>query len=189
MKIGYIRVSSEDQNIERQEVIMQELGVDRVFVDKISGKNKERPQLKEMLSFVRHGDTVVVESISRIARNTRDLLEIVDVLKSKKVGFFSNKESIDTETPSGQFMLTVFGAIAELERAYILDRQREGINIAKYQGRYKGRTRIEVDKDKWIVLYNKWKNKEITGIAFRKSLGLKPGTFYNKVREWEQQLK
>ena len=138
MKIGYIRISTTDQNTARQEVLMQELGVEQVFVDRMSGKSMDRPELKRMLSFVRAGDTVIVESISRFARNTRDLLELVEQLTAKGVEFVSRKEAIDTTTPSGKFMLTVFGAVAELEREYILQRQREGIAIAKASGVYKG---------------------------------------------------
>ena len=104
---------------------MAELGVDMVFIDRASGKNAQRPELARMLEFVRQGDTVVVEAISRFARNTRDLLELVEQLTYKGVEFVSRKEAIDTTTPSGKFMLTIFGAVAELERAYILERQKE----------------------------------------------------------------
>lgn len=140
MKIGYIRISTTDQNTVRQEVLMKELGVDQVYIDRTSGKNTDRPELKRMMTFVREGDTVVVESISRFARNTRDLLELVEQLTKKNVEFVSKKEAIDTTTPTGKFMLTVFGAVAELEREreYILQRQREGIDIAKAKGKYKG---------------------------------------------------
>lgn len=96
MKVGYVRVSTAEQNTARQEVIMRELNVDMVFIDKISGKSKERPKLKEMMGFVRDGDTVIVESISRFARNTKDLLELVENLTEKHVEFISKKESIDT---------------------------------------------------------------------------------------------
>lgn len=134
MKIGYIRVSTQEQNTMRQEVLMQELGVDEVYIDRLSGKNTDRPELKKMMDYVRKGDTVIVESISRFARNTRDLLELIEKLSEKGVEFVSRKEAIDTTTPTGKFMLTVFGAVAELEREYILQRQREGIAIAKAQG-------------------------------------------------------
>ena len=130
MKIGYIRVSTLEQNTVRQEVLMEELGVEQVFIDKMSGKNKNRPELKKLLDFARKGDVVIVESISRFARNTRDLLDMLDQLTSIEVEFVSKKENIDTKTPTGKFMLTVFGAVAELEREYILKRQREGIEIA-----------------------------------------------------------
>lgn len=127
----------------RQEVLMQELGVDEVYIDRLSGKNTDRPELKKMMDYVRKGDTVIVESISRFARNTRDLLELIEKLSEKGVEFVSRKEAIDTTTPTGKFMLTVFGAVAELEREYILQRQREGIPIAKAQGKYTGRKPIE----------------------------------------------
>ena len=127
----------------RQEVLMQELGVDEVYIDRLSGKNTDRPELKKMMDYVRKGDTVIVESISRFARNTRDLLELIEKLSEKGVEFVSRKEAIDTTTPTGKFMLTVFGAVAELEREYILQRQREGISIAKAQGKYTGRKSIE----------------------------------------------
>lgn len=143
MKIGYIRISTADQNIARQEVLMHELGVENMFIDRMSGKNTNRPELQRMLSFVREGDIVIVESISRFARNTRDLLDLVEQLTLKQVEFVSKKEAIDTTTPTGKFMLTVFGAVAELEREYILQRQKEGIAIAKEKGVYKGRKPIE----------------------------------------------
>ena len=131
MKIGYIRVSTQEQNTLRQEVLMEQLGVDQIYIDRSSGKNAHRPELKTMLEFVRKGDVVIVESISRFARNTKDLLELVEQLTAKGVEFISQKEAIDTSTPTGKFMLTIFGAVAELEREYILQRQREGIAIAK----------------------------------------------------------
>ena len=139
LKIGYIRVSTSEQNTIRQEILMKELGVEEIFVDKVSGKNTNRPQLKAMLEYVRRGDTVIVSEISRFARNTKDLLELVEAFCNKGVEFISKKESIDTTTPTGKFMLTIFGAVAELEREYILQRQREGIDDAKSQGKYTGR--------------------------------------------------
>ena len=120
MKVGYVRVSTAEQNTARQEVIMKELKVDKVFIDKISGKSTDRPMLKAMMGYVREGDTVIVESISRFARNTKDLLELVETLADKHVEFIFKKESIDTTTPSGKFMLTVFAAVAELERGWTI---------------------------------------------------------------------
>ena len=124
MRIGYIRVSTQEQNTMRQKVLMEALGVDEVYIDRMSGKNTKRPELQKMMEYVRRGDTVIVESISRFARNTRDLLELVEQLTAKGVEFVSKKEAIDTTTPTGKFMLTVFGAVAELEREYILQRHR-----------------------------------------------------------------
>ena len=181
MKIGYIRISTTDQNTARQEVLMQELGVEQVFVDRMSGKSMDRPELKRMLSFVRAGDTVIVESISRFARNTRDLLELVEQLTAKGVEFVSRKEAIDTTTPSGKFMLTVFGAVAELEREYILQRQREGIAIAKDNGVYKGRKPIE--RPEFTAVVTEWRQGSITAVEAMRRLNMKSSTFYRKVRE------
>lgn len=128
MKIGYIRVSSAEQNTLSQEVLMQELGVEQIFIDKCSGKNIDRTQLKTMLEFVSQGDVVIVSEIARFARNTKDLLDLIEKLTEKGVSFISKKEAIDTTIPTGKFMLTVFGAVAELERSYILSRQKQGIN-------------------------------------------------------------
>ena len=180
MNIGYIRVSTAEQNTARQEVLMKELGVEQVYIDKISGKNTERPELKRMMEFVREGDTVIVESISRFARNTKDLLELVEQLSLKRVEFISKKEAIDTTTPAGKFMLTIFAAVSELEREYILQRQREGIEIAKQKGVYKGRKPIEHPKFNEVVSI--WKNGDITATEAMKRLNMKPSTFYRKVR-------
>lgn len=184
LKIGYIRVSTVEQNIARQEVIMKKLDVEKVFIDKISGKNMERPMLKEMMGFVRSGDIVVVESISRFARNTRDLLELVDQLVAKGVQFVSMKEKIDTSTPSGKFMLTVFGAVAQLERDYILQRQKEGIAIARANGKYQGRKKIQ--NDRFDEIYEKWKNNEITATQAMKLLNYSKTTFYRRVKEMKE---
>jgi len=112
MKIGYVRVSTKEQNTARQEELMKSLDVDKVYIEKMSGRNTERPFLQEMMNFVREGDSVVVESISRFARNTKDLLELTEELNNKHVQFISQKENIDTNTPAGKFMLTIFGAVA-----------------------------------------------------------------------------
>ena len=157
---------------------MAELGVDMVFIDRASGKNAQRPELARMLEFVRQGDTVVVEAISRFARNTRDLLELVEQLTIKGVEFVSRKEAIDTTTPSGKFMLTIFGAVAELERAYILERQREG--IAKSNGTYKGRPpAVCPDFDRVVTL---WQSGSITAVEAARRLKISPSTFYRKLK-------
>lgn len=186
MKIGYIRVSTKEQNTVRQENLMAELGVDKVFMEKCSGKNANRPMLEQMMNFVREGDTVVVSEISRFARNTRDLLDLTSKLAEKGVQFESQKEKIDTTTPTGQFMLTVFGAIAQLEREYILSRQKEGIEAKKAEGGYKGRTPIAIDENKFEQEYNLWKSGRITAKTAMEHLGLKPNTFYRRVKEYEQ---
>lgn len=184
MKIGYVRVSTKEQNTARQEELMKSLCVDKVYIDKVSGKNTERVALQEMMNYVRDGDSVHVESISRFARNTKDLLELIEQLNNKHVRFISQKESIDTSTAAGKFMLTIFGAVAELEREYIKQRQREGIEIAKEQGRYKGRPAKQIDN--FNEVYQQWKKREITATLASKQLGVSRSTFYRKVNEHEK---
>ena len=181
MRVGYVRVSTVGQNTARQEVLMEELGAERVFIDRMSGKNTRRPALRQMMDFVREGDVVVVESISRFARNTRDLLELVERLSGKGVEFVSKKEAIDTTTPSGKFMLTIFGAVAELEREYILQRQREGIAIAKEQGSYKGRKRL--DRPEFERVVQAWRDGKITEKEVLEKLNMSKSTFYRRLRE------
>ena len=185
MKVGYVRVSTAEQNTARQDVLMEKLGVEKIFVDKMSGKDRKRPELDAMMGFVREGDTVIIESISRFARNTKDLLTLVDLLREKNVAFVSQKESMDSETPQGKFVLTMFAAMAELERESILQRQREGIEIAKAEGRYKGRKRLEVDEDRFAELYREWKNGDTAPKYIIKKLGLSRNTFYRRVWEYE----
>lgn len=181
MKIGYIRVSTQEQNTMRQEVLMQELGVDEVYIDRLSGKNTDRPELKKLMDYVRKGDTVIVESISRFARNTRDLLDLVEKLSEKGVEFVSKKEAIDTTTPTGKFMLTVFGAVAELEREYILQRQQEGIAIAKAEGKYRGRKPIE--RSNFDAVEKLWRAGTISAAEAMRRLDMSRSTFYRKVRQ------
>ena len=185
MRVFYVRCSTIEQNEARQIKMAQEQNAEKVFADKASGKNTDRAAFKEMMAFVRAGDTVVVESISRIARNTRDLLSIVSELTEKGVEFVSLKENIDTTTPQGRFMLTVFGALAELERENILERQREGIEIAKAQGKYTGRKPIPTDWTRFGQLYGEWKSKNITGRDFMRRMDMSANTFYRRVREYE----
>lgn len=180
MKIGYVRVSTEEQNTARQEIMLRELGVDELFVDRASGKNADRLELNRMMNFVRRGDTVIVESISRFARNTRDLLDLVERLTEKQVEFVSRKEAIDTTTPTGKFMLTVFAAVAELEREYILQRQREGIAIAKQQGKCRGRPPKAYPDFERIAA--RWQKGEITAVQAMKQLGMSKTRFYERVK-------
>lgn len=148
--------------------------MDEIYIDRASSKNTDRPKLQQLLSYVRKGDTVVVESISRFARNTRDLLALVEQLTEKEVEFISQKEAIDTSTPTGKFMLTIFGAVAELEREYLLQRQREGIEIAKANDIYKGRKPIE--RPEFDTVAARWRNGEITAVEAIKRLDMKPRT-------------
>lgn len=199
MKVGYMRVSSKDQLLIRQEVLMQELGVEKLYFEKISGKDANRPELKAMMQFVREGDTVVVESISRFARNTKDLLELIEQLQEKKVEFVSMKESIDTTTPQGKFMLTVFGAFAELEREYTRQRAKEGIEampidpvtgkkISLRNGRPTGRPERLFPRN-WEKIYQDYKNKEYSVQELSRMCNIPRSSFYVLIKKWESQMK
>ena len=183
MKVFYVRCSTEEQNEARQTAMANENGAEKVFIDKVSGKNTERPQLKEMMRFIREGDTVVTESVSRIARNTRDLLSIVDELHKMGVEFISLKENIDTTTPQGKFILTIFAALAEFERECILQRQAEGIAIAKANHLYHGRKPKQIDEAKFIALCKEWKDGKRTGTSIQKEFGISGTTFYRWLNE------
>ena len=153
----------------------------------ISGTKKEkRDGLLAMVAACERGmiDFVITKSISRFARNTKDLLELVEQLTAKGVEFISQKEAIDTTTPTGKFMLTIFGAVAELEREYILQRQREGIAIAKTQGSYKGRKPIQNPDFTQTLL--QWRSGEIKAVEAMDRLNMSKTTFYRKVQEAER---
>jgi len=182
-KIGYIRVSATDQKTDRQEMVLKELKIDKYFVEKASGKNADRTQLKRMLEYIREGDTVYIESISRLARSIKDLLSIVQQLQDKSVDLVSLKENIDTTTPQGRFILTVFGALFELERENTLQRQKEGIAAAKIKGKKFGRPQIDKPKE-WDKVIGLWQEKKITATEAMRRLNLNRGTFYRRVKEY-----
>ena len=175
MRVFYIRCSTEEQNEARQVKQAEETKAEKIFIDKLSGKNTDRKELKELLNYVREGDIVYCSDISRIARNTKDLLNIVEELNRKGVDFISLKESIDTTTPQGKFILTIFGAMAELER--------ESIAIAKEQGKYKGKQKTKIDETKMREVCQRWRDGKITAVSAMAEMGLKPNTFYRRVKE------
>ena len=181
MKVSYIRISSEGQNPARQIESMKAIGVEKSFIETVSGKNLNRPQLKAMLDFVREGDSLYVESYSRLARSTQDLLSIIEKLNEKGVSFVSLKEKIDTTTPQGKFFLTVVAGLCEYERFQILQRQREGIECAKAAGKYKGRKPIDRPEN-FDEVVRLWKEGEITARKAQQKLGLSPSTFYRMVK-------
>lgn len=184
MKVGYVRVSTAEQNPARQMELMKSLGVEKIYQEKRSGKNTDRPQFNEMLSFLREGDTFYVESFSRLSRSTRDLLSTVATLTERGVNLVSDKENFDTSTPQGKFVLTVFAALSEFERESILERQREGIEIAKAEGKYKGRKPIPVN-ERFFTVAKAWADgKAALKDAIRES-GMYSSTFFRKCKLYE----
>lgn len=177
MNIAYVRVSSVDQNEARQIESLEKYGIERWYTEKVSGKDTNRPKLQEMLEYVREGDTIHIHDLSRLARSTADLLVIVELLTKKGVHLVSNKENIDSSTPTGKLMLTMIGAINEFERTNILERTREGIAIAKREGVYKGRKPIDLPEN-WDEVTKTWLSGKITARDAMVRLGLKPNTFY-----------
>lgn len=189
MRIGYYRCSSDEQHPDRQIKILEKMGCKKIYSDMLSGKDRNRPGLEQMLDFVRSEDIVCCESISRISRSTRDFLNIMDELKEKEVLFVSQKENIDTSTPQGQFMLTVFAALSDLERSQIRQRQAEGIAIAKEKGVFKGRQPKPFDNYLFDQLYRQWKNGDITQSCMIKRLNVCRSTLYKKIKKYEKERK
>ena len=186
MIVGYVRVSTAEQNEARQVEALKQHNIEKWYIEKVSGKDTKREKLQLMLDFVREGDEVYVMDFSRLSRSVQDLLNIVDLLNSKKVKLVSLKENLDTSTATGKLMLTMIGAISEFERQNILERQREGIDIAKREGKYKGRKPLELDN--FNEVYDSWKKGELTAVSASKILGINRGTFYRRVREYESAL-
>jgi DNA invertase Pin-like site-specific DNA recombinase len=178
LRFGYIRVSTVEQNTDRQYEEMKDCNLDELFIEKMSGKDRSRPVLQKMMDRLREGDSVTVLSIDRLARNTKDLLELVEEMESKKVRFISLRESIDTTTEMGKFLLTVMGAVAELERGQIRERQMQGIALAKRYGRYKGRKKTEIpDFDR---IYTQYREGKITSTQGAQLLKISRSTFYRR---------
>ena len=189
MKLGYVRISTIFQNEARQLKIMEDNKIDKVFIDKQSGKNiNDRDEFQKLLEFAREGDTIYVSDFSRLARSTKDLLNIIDVLERKNVELISFRENIDTTSITGKLMLTMIGAINEFERENLLERQKEGIFIAKSLGKYKGRKPIPYPEN-WETIYNSWHKREITAVQAKEALKLKNSTFYKLLKTWEEKKK
>lgn len=186
MRIGYVRVSSSDQNESRQIESLKNYDIEKWYMEKISGKDMNRPQLQQMLEFAREGDTIYIHDFSRLARSTVDLLGILDKLNEKKINLVSHKENLDTSTPTGKLMVTVIGAINEFERACILDRQMEGIVIAKRAGKYKGRPPKKIDKELYSKLMMQYTNRQISKKQFAEKLGVTMPTLNRIIEKTEE---
>lgn len=184
MNIAYIRVSTREQNEARQVEALEKYGIEKTYMEKVSGKNiQDRTQLQAMLDFCREGDAIFVHDFSRLARSTRDLLDIVSYLDTKGVKLVSNKENLDTSTPTGKLMLTVIASINEFERQNLLERQHEGIEIAKREGKYKGRKQVQVDKAKFEREYEKYMSRKISKSQMAVNLNISRPTLDRLIRE------
>lgn len=167
----------------RQVKALESKGIDKWFIEKVSGKDTNRPKLQEMIEFVREGDTVYIHDFSRLARSTKDLLELIELLSKKGVHLVSNKENLDTSTPTGKLLVTMIGAINEFERQNLLERQREGIAIAKEQGKFKGGQVKKIDDNKFNELYNQYKQRELTKVQFAEQLEVSRPTLDRLIKE------
>ena len=186
MNIAYVRVSTEEQNEARQLEALKKYNIEKWFTEKVSGKNTNRPQLQAMIEFAREGDTIYIHDFSRLARSTKDLLDIVEQMTAKGIHLVSNKESINTSTPQGKLMLTMIGAIYEFERTNMLERQREGIDIAKSKGVYKGRKAVEVPD--FDIHYKRYMNREISKSKLAAELNISRPTLDRLILEHEEFL-
>lgn len=169
-RVAYVRVSTAKQNEARQREALASRDIEKWFVEKVSAKDTTRPEYRRMLDWVREGDTIYIHDLSRIARSTKDLLELLDTLEDKGVALVSDKESIDTSSATGKLIITVIAAINEFERANLLERQREGIAIAKREGKYHGRKPVDIpDLPRH---YARYANREISKAALARELGI-----------------
>lgn len=182
MLVGYSRVSTVEQNEARQIEKLKELGCEKIYIDKCSGKNTNRPEFNKMMDYVRDGDVVYVTEWSRLSRSTMDLLTTLNTLENKGVVVKSIKEDFDTSTPQGKLILTVFAAISQFERELILQRQAEGISIAKQQGKYKGRKRNTYDDELLEKCISGLADKTMSISEVARQLNVTRQTVYNMLK-------
>ena len=182
--ITYVRVSTAEQNETRQKEALKKYDIDKWFIEKASGKDTNRPRLQEMLEYIREDDTVYVEEFSRLGRSTADLLNTVQQIEDVGAKFVSLKENFDTKTPTGKLQMTMMAAIAEFERSMILERQREGIAIAKREGKYKGRKAVSVPNIG--TYYDKYMRRKGTKVSIAHELGISRTTLDKLFREYER---
>lgn len=216
MKYGYVRVSTEDQKIGRQiKNMIEQFNIDTdgldpetidydkftsrrsgcLFIDKMSGKDLNRPQFQDLLNTVQAGDTIIFDEVSRLGRKAIEVIVTVDELMKKGVSLFFYKEGIDPSTEMGEFFLDICSRFAQMERKYMLERTREGVALAKAQGKYKGKPALNVDKDNLDMIMSKVINGEMhykkasqniiytTASGVRKS-GVCLSTFYKLLDKW-----
>ena len=186
MIFGYARVSTQDQNLDLQIDALNKYGVERIFKEKMTGTKKERPQLDEMLKYVRSGDTIVVWKLDRIGRSMRHLMELVDHFKDNGINFVSLHESIDTSTPTGKLMFNIMASLAEFERDMIAERTRSGLESARARGRKGGRPSKSADKVKMAL--KMYDSKEYGIPEITEATGVSKTSLYRYIKERVQKL-
>ena len=204
-KLAYVRVSTEEQNealcisiapqarlamnmgtITRQVEALKQYDIDKWFIEKVSGKDMNRPKLREMLDYAREGDTIYIMDWSRISRSTKDLLELTENLKARGITLFSLKENIDTSTPNGRLMMTILASINQFERENMLERQREGIAIAKRNGAYKGRKKTVIED--MAAVYHDWVTRHKSKATLARENGVSRPTLDRLLKEYEREM-
>ena len=183
MNLAYVRVSTREQNESRQMVSLERFGIEKWFIGKVSASTAERPKLQEMLEFARSGDTIYVHDFSRLARNTADLLRIIEQLGAKEVTLISATEKFDTSSATGKLMLTMLAAINEFERNILLERQREGIEQARIRGVYHGRPKMPKPENFDYIL-QQIDNGVLTRVKAAAMLGVSRTTLRNMMAEY-----
>lgn len=185
MRIGYIRVSTVDQNEDRQKMLLDPFNIDLYFSEKVSGKNVEdRTELQTLLKLVtrkkaeNETDIVYVTELARLARSAADLYKIADVFSKNNVQLVSVKERIDTTTSTGKLLFGLLAVLAEFERDLIHERQAEGIAAAKAQGKSLGRPKVSYSEEKFDELYGLYQKRLVTAVSMSKQLGISPATLY-----------
>lgn len=185
MRVGYIRVSTTHQNTDRQEDSLEQMNVEKLFIEKASGKDRRRPQLKAMMEFVQAGDTVVVHELSRMARSVVDLYDIAKELNDKGVSLESLKEDIDLTSATGKLTFGIMAVMAQFERDLLLERQKEGIAAAKARGKRWGRENIYGTDERLVhEVFSKYHAKKISFEEASKKLEMKKSTFYYRYNKW-----
>ena len=180
MTYGYARVSTTEQNLDRQKDALEKYGIDTLFCEKMSGTKKNRPELDNMLSTVKEGDTIVIESLSRLGRSVKNLAELMELFNNKSIRLVSLKETIDTTSSTGRLLFAILSSLAQFERDVLVERTREGLNAARLRGRVGGRPKTDqFIVNKAIALYNtnQYSIKEITSLT-----GVSKSTLYRAIK-------
>lgn len=181
MIYGYARVSTSDQNLDRQQDALWKYGIDVLFCEKMSGTKKSRPELDKMLAEIQDGDTIVIESLSRLGRSVKNLAELMELFNNRNIRLISMKETIDTTSSTGRLLFTILSSLAQFERDVLVERTKEGLNAACARGRLGGRPKSnEQVVNKAVALYNtkQYTLKEITDLT-----GISKSTLYRAIKE------